>query len=110
MDLLLWNLVEKEKFDLVISDVMMPNLRGDELCQRIKTDISTSHIPVILLTALSDKASTINGLEAGADVYIAKPFDIDIVYARINGILKNRQLISEYLIKGIIRDHKRFYQ
>lgn len=96
------NFVEKEKFDLIISDVMMPNLAGDELCRRIKTNIKISHIPVILLTALRDKKSTISGLEAGADVYIEKPFDIDIVYARINGILKNRQLISEYLLKGVL--------
>lgn len=94
-------LVQNEKFDLVISDIMMPNLRGDELCRNIKANINTSHIPVILLTALSDKKSTITGLEAGADVYIDKPFDIDIVYARINGILRNRQLISEYLIHGV---------
>jgi len=94
-------LVQKERFDLVISDIMMPNLRGDELCRNIKTNINTSHIPVILLTALSDKKSTITGLEAGADVYIEKPFDIDLVNARINGILKNRQLISEYLLQGV---------
>jgi signal transduction histidine kinase/ligand-binding sensor domain-containing protein/DNA-binding response OmpR family regulator len=94
-------LVHKERFDLVISDIVMPDLRGDELCRKIKTNFDTSHIPVILLTALSDKESTIRGLEAGADVYIEKPFDIDIVNARINSILKNRQLISEYLAKGV---------
>ena len=94
-------LIKKEEFDLIISDVMMPDLRGDELCNRIKTDINTSHIPVILLTALSDKQSTIQGLEVGADSYIVKPFDIDLVNASINSILKNRKLIREYLIKGI---------
>jgi DNA-binding response OmpR family regulator len=94
-------MVQDEKFDLVISDVMMPTLRGDELCKKIKTAIETSHIPVILLTGLSDKQNTISGLEAGADYYLAKPFDIDILNACINNILKNRQLISESLKKGI---------
>jgi signal transduction histidine kinase/ligand-binding sensor domain-containing protein/DNA-binding response OmpR family regulator len=94
-------LIQKDKFDLVISDVMMPDLRGDEFCRKIKTNFDTSHIPVILLTALSDKESTITGLEAGADIYIEKPFDIDLVIARINSILRNRQLISEYLLKGV---------
>lgn len=95
-------LFRKVRFDLVISDVIMPNMKGDELCRRIKSDITTSHIPVILLTALSDKKNTINGLEAGADSYIDKPFDMDLVDARINNILKNRHLISESLIKGVL--------
>jgi DNA-binding response OmpR family regulator len=96
-----YNMILNEIFDLVISDVMLPYLRGDELCIKIKTNIDTSHIPVILLTGLSDKQNTIKGLEAGADSYIPKPFDIDIVNARINSILKNRQLIRESLLKGV---------
>jgi signal transduction histidine kinase/ligand-binding sensor domain-containing protein/DNA-binding response OmpR family regulator len=94
-------MVQKENFDLVISDVMLPNLRGDELCRIIKSNIESSHIPVILLTALSDKKNTIIGLEAGADSYIPKPFDIDIVNSQISNILKNRHLISESLLKGV---------
>ena len=94
-------MVQKENFDLVISDVMLPNLRGDELCRIIKSNIESSHIPVILLTALSDKQNTIIGLEAGADSYIHKPFDIDIVNSQIGNILKNRQLICESLLRGV---------
>jgi signal transduction histidine kinase/ligand-binding sensor domain-containing protein/DNA-binding response OmpR family regulator len=94
-------MVQDEKFDLVISDVMLPNLRGDELCKKIKTAIETSHIPVILLTGLSGKQNTISGLEAGADYFLSKPFDIDILNACINNILKNRRLISDSLKKGI---------
>jgi signal transduction histidine kinase/DNA-binding response OmpR family regulator/ligand-binding sensor domain-containing protein len=95
------DLIQSEKFDLIISDVMMPKMRGDELCRKIKGDIGTSHIPVILLTALSDKDNTINGFEAGADNYISKPFDIEVVNATIDSILRNRRLISESLLKGI---------
>jgi signal transduction histidine kinase/DNA-binding response OmpR family regulator/ligand-binding sensor domain-containing protein len=96
-----YNLVEKEKFDLIISDVMMPKMKGDELCRKIKGNIDTSHIPVILLTALSDKDNTISGFEAGADNYISKPFDIGVIHASIDSILRNRRLISESLLKGI---------
>lgn len=94
-------MVQNKNFDFVISDVMLPGLRGDELCKRIKSNIESSHIPVILLTALSDKQNTIIGLEAGADCYIPKPFDIDIVNSQISNILKNRQIISESLQKGM---------
>jgi len=94
-------MVQNKNFDFVISDVMLPGLRGDELCKRIKSNIESSHIPVILLTALSDKQNTITGLEAGADCYIPKPFDIDIVNSQISNILKNRQIISESLQKGV---------
>jgi signal transduction histidine kinase/ligand-binding sensor domain-containing protein/DNA-binding response OmpR family regulator len=96
-----YDLIQKEKFDLVISDVMMPVMNGDELCRRIKNNIDTSHIPVILLTALSDKKSTIIGLGSGADNYVNKPFDIDVIKARIENILFNRQLIKESLLKGV---------
>jgi signal transduction histidine kinase/ligand-binding sensor domain-containing protein/DNA-binding response OmpR family regulator len=93
--------IRNERFDLVISDVMMPNLRGDELCRILKEDIDTSHIPVILLTALADKKSTISGFESGADNYVNKPFDIEIIFARIDNLLKNRELIRENILKGI---------
>jgi signal transduction histidine kinase/DNA-binding response OmpR family regulator/ligand-binding sensor domain-containing protein len=96
-----YDLIQKEKYDLIISDVMMPSMRGDELCRIIKTNIDTSHIPVILLTALADKKNTLLGLEAGADNYVNKPFDIEVIKARINNILYNRQLIKETLLKGI---------
>jgi signal transduction histidine kinase/ligand-binding sensor domain-containing protein/DNA-binding response OmpR family regulator len=96
-----YDLIEKEKFDLVISDIMMPIMSGDELCRKIKTNIDTSHIPVILLTALSDKKNTLVGLGYGADIYINKPFDIEVVKARISNIINNRQLIKNSLLKGV---------
>jgi signal transduction histidine kinase/DNA-binding response OmpR family regulator/ligand-binding sensor domain-containing protein len=77
--------------DIVISDVLMPYLRGDEMCRMLKSNVETSHIPVILLTALSDKENIIMGLESGADDYITKPFDTAVLKARIRNILHNRE-------------------
>ena len=68
--------MENLKPDIVISDVMMPVMDGIELCKRIKSDINLSHIPVILLTARTDTASKIAGLENGADVYIENPVSV----------------------------------
>ncbi|MBR6433812.1 MAG: response regulator [Bacteroides sp.] len=79
--------------DLIISDIMMPELRGDELCHILKNDIETSHIPIILLTAMSTDRSIIEGLQSGADEYIVKPFNIGILRASIANILANRMLL-----------------
>jgi len=89
-----WDIVQNIKPDLVISDIMMPNMNGDELCSKIKSDINTSHIPVILLTALNDKDNIIRGLRTGADDYITKPFDISILKATIITILTNREVLK----------------
>ena len=63
----------KENVSLVVSDVMMPEMNGFELCRRVKSDMALSHIPVILLTALSDDSQRLYGFEGGADEYIQKP-------------------------------------
>lgn len=83
--------------DLIISDVMMPELGGIELCQAIKSNISTSHIPVILLTALADNENVINGLTIGADKYVTKPFDINILSLTVKNLLKTRMAFRKYL-------------
>ena len=80
--------------DLVISDIMMPEMRGDELCAAIKNDIETSHIPIILLTALNDEKNILEGLKIGADEYIVKPFNIGILKATIANLLTNRALLK----------------
>lgn len=76
--------------DMVVSDVMMPEMDGFELCRTIKQDISISHIPVVLLTARTDKPSTSLGYKLGADCYVAKPFDIDlltsVIYNQLHSI------------------------
>ena len=80
--------------DLILSDVMMPEMGGDELCASVKSDIETSHIPVMLLTALGDEKDMLEGLENGADAYITKPFSINVLRANIRNILANRALLK----------------
>lgn len=81
--------------DIVISDIMMPEMVGTELCHEIKSNIITSHIPVILLTAKSQVQDQIQGFESGADAYIPKPFNIENLKANIKSILLNRQRIKD---------------
>lgn len=80
--------------DLVISDVMMPVMDGIELCRRIKQNLRTSHLPVILLTAKVETGDYVEGLENGADLYVAKPFSSDIIKAQIHSLLSNRERIK----------------
>ena len=81
--------------DLIISDVMMPEMDGITLLKKIKEDIITCHIPVILLTAKSDIQHRIEGLEHGADHYVSKPFDVNLLVAEVNSIIQNRNKIKE---------------
>ena len=90
-----WDIVQKQMPDLVISDVMMPRMDGFELCRLIKSTYETSHIPVILLTALSGKAEQLHGLGLGADDYLTKPFDMTILVQRIKSIIRNREVVRE---------------
>jgi YesN/AraC family two-component response regulator len=92
--------------DLIISDVMMPEMDGFEFCRRVKNNILTSHIPVILLTAKSSAESQIEGFEAGADAYIPKPFRIDQLIASANSIIENRIRLREKFNSGKIVSHQ----
>ncbi|HLP59760.1 MAG TPA: response regulator, partial [Candidatus Deferrimicrobium sp.] len=76
--------------DLIVSDVMMPGIDGFELHRRLKSDIATSHIPIVLLTARASEKDILTGFEMGVDDYITKPFNTDILLARIRGILRLR--------------------
>lgn len=87
--------------DLIISDVMMPQMDGYELCQRVKSNIKTSHIPVILLTACSTVDDKIKGLNSGADAYIPKPFYPKHLLTRVVTLLNNRQRLRERFDVGI---------
>ena len=87
------NIIKGYMPDLIISDIMMPEMRGDELCQVVKEDIETSHIPVVLLTALNSDQNIIDGLKTGADEYIVKPFNLGILRATIANLLSNRALL-----------------
>jgi len=81
--------------DLVISDVMMPEMNGIEFCETIKKDIQTSHTPFILLTALESIQDQITGLESGADAYISKPFSFNLLMAHISNLLNSRKQLKE---------------
>lgn len=83
--------------DLIISDVMMSVMDGETMCRTLKSDIETSHIPIILLTALGDKKDILRGLETKADMYIVKPFDLMVLKANISNILENREIIRKKL-------------
>ena len=87
--------LEHEYINLVISDIMMPEMSGDELCSAIKGDLEMSHIPVVLLTALGDEKNMLEGLEIGADAYITKPFSVGILKATIKNLLANRALLRQ---------------
>ena len=85
---------------------MMPGISGLELCSKIKNDIETSHIPIILLTSLAEREDVIKGFNAGADDYITKPFDIFILNRKIASIIKARKSIKEKIIdKNGIEDN-----
>ena len=77
------DVLQREQIDLIVSDVMMPGIDGFELCRRVKTDINLSHIPVILLTARTTDVSRIEGLQLGADDYLTKPFNIEVLRLRV---------------------------
>ncbi|MEW4923953.1 two-component regulator propeller domain-containing protein [Algibacter sp. 2305UL17-15] len=79
--------------DLIISDIMMPEMDGIQLCEKIKNDIRTSHIPVILLTALDTVQDKITGLHSGADAYVPKPFNDDFLIVQINNLLNSRKML-----------------
>lgn len=96
-----WAIIKKELPDLVVSDIMMPEMDGFELCRLMKSTYETSHIPVVLLTALTEKAEQMQGIGLGADAYLTKPFDVPLLISRISSIISNRKVIREKALKLI---------
>ena len=95
-----WSILQKGNVNIIISDIMMPDVSGIEFCEKIKSNTSFSHIPVILLSALSDKEDILKGLQIGADDYVTKPFDSVVLKQRIENILENRKRLTHYLLNN----------
>lgn len=89
-------ILEQDIVQLVISDVMMPEMDGFEFCRRMKSSIEFSHIPVILLTAKNTMQAKIEGLELGADVYIEKPFSPEFLQVQASSLIANRNKVKAY--------------
>ncbi|PZP51274.1 MAG: hypothetical protein DI598_03650 [Pseudopedobacter saltans] len=87
--------------DIIISDIMMPGMGGIQFCKKIKQDLNTSHIPVILLTAKNTEEDLINGLENGADIYLSKPFNTQVLELTIGNILKRQTLLQNRISKSL---------
>ena len=97
-----WKTAVKVIPDVIISDILMPDVDGYEFCRKIRKDERTSHIPVLLLTALHSKEHEIEGLSCGADDYITKPFDISILQTKVENMLQLRRSLKEKYTNEII--------
>lgn len=87
--------LEHEKIDLIVSDIMMPEMDGVELCKSLKNNIEYSHIPIILLTAKTDVKDRADAYESGADAFISKPFNLNVLHARIKNLLRSRERMAQ---------------
>jgi len=96
-----YEIASSEIPDLIISDVMMPGKDGITLCKELKSQITTSHIPIILLTARTSTVFEIEGLKTGADDYITKPFNANVIKARIASLLENREKLRTHLLNKV---------
>jgi len=97
-----FDLMKNEMPDVILADVMMPEMDGLELTRKIKNDAEYSHIPLILLTAKSEISNQIEGLQIGADVYLPKPFNMDYLLVVIENQLKNRKRIHDLFLNGLM--------
>jgi len=86
--------------DLILLDVMMPDMDGYETCRRLKDDIATIHIPVVMVTALGDPSERLRGLEAGADDFLTKPVEYDTLLARVRSLVRLKRLLDEWRLRG----------
>jgi signal transduction histidine kinase/DNA-binding response OmpR family regulator len=89
--------------DLILSDVMMPGLQGDELCRMVKENPETAGIPFVLLTAKANHDATVEGLKKGADDYIPKPFSTEILKLKVQGLIENRKRQRAFFMREVLR-------
>ena len=109
--------IKESQPDIVLLDVMMPGMDGFEVCQRIKSDSAMMHIPVIMITALSDAADRVRGLEAGADDFLTKPVNDTAMFARVRSLVRLKMLTDEWRLReqtsgqlGVLREEKPLYE
>ncbi len=86
--------------DIVLLDVMMPGMDGYEVCRRLKSQEATAHIPVVMVTALTDQTERVRGLEAGADDFISKPVDTTLLFARLRALLRVKQVLDAWRLRA----------
>ena len=96
--------METEYPDLIISDVMMPGMQGDDFCNTVKEKPETAGIPIILLTAKTNHEAVVAGLRKGADDYLTKPFSTEILKLKIKGMIDNRKRMREYLLRHAVNN------
>ncbi|MBP1640483.1 MAG: tmoS 24 [Bacteroidetes bacterium] len=101
-----WNAITSILPDVVISDIVMPEMDGNELCRKIKSNSNTNHIPIILLSSMTKDENIIEGLDSGADIYLTKPFNLDILKRNIAQVIGTRQTIKKKYSQPIDYDYE----
>lgn len=96
------DLAQKQQPDIVISDIMMPEMDGIAMCRALKNDLVTSHIPIVLLTAKDSLSDKVEGYESGADSYLTKPFSAKLLKIRIHNLLLTRRRAAEYILRQTV--------
>lgn len=96
-----FEIISKELPDIVVSDVIMKKMDGIELCRKVKESSTLSHIPIVLLTASGSEESKLRGIECGAEDYIKKPFDKELIVARVQNILRARRRLQQYFLNTV---------
>ena len=92
--------------DLILTDVIMPVMNGLELCKSVKADLKTSHIPLLMLSAKALVQDKLEGIDSGADMYMSKPFDMDVLKSSLGQLINSRQIMFDKFYKGITKNAK----